>query len=121
MNARRKTLAAFGIGALSVAIPALAQQPAKIWRLGFLTDAARPAALDSIQFGVFLQAMRELGYVEGRNLVIEWRFADGSLERLPDLATELVRLQVDVIVVVSTPAAVAAKNASATIPLLWHT
>ena len=62
--------------------------------------------------------MRELGYVEGKNLVIEWRFADGKLERLPGLAAELVQLKVDVIVTAGSPAISAAQKATTTIPIV---
>src|SRR4051794_3027701 len=73
--------------------PGFAQQPNKVWRVGFLTyrDPGFVA-------GPFRQGMRELGYIEGRNLVIEWRSADAKIERLPELAAELVRLNVDVLV-----------------------
>ena len=74
----------------------LAQGPGKVWRVGYLSLA--PATLTPENPEAFRTGMRELGYVEGKNLVIEWRYADGKLERLPDLAAELVRLKVDVIV-----------------------
>ncbi|HJR01709.1 MAG TPA: ABC transporter substrate-binding protein [Methylomirabilota bacterium] len=66
----------------------------------------------------FRRGLKDLGWVEGQNIVIEWRFAGGRAERLPDLAAELVRLRVDLIVVPSTPTALAAKNATKTIPLV---
>lgn len=78
----------------------------------------RPALLDADYLGAFPRGMRELGYIEGENLVIEWRFADGKFERLPGLAAELVRLNVDVIVTNGTPATKAAKEATATIPIV---
>src|SRR5262245_63131448 len=65
--------------------------------------------------------MRELGYVEGENLVIEWRFADGNAERLPNLAAELVELKVDVLVVSGTPATSAAQKATSSIPIVMGT
>ena len=69
-------------------------------------------------YGPFRQGMRELGYVEGKNLVIEWRSAEGNNERLPGLATELVNLKVDVIVTAGAPATSAAQKATTTIPIV---
>jgi len=93
-----------------------AQQPARIPRIGFLIPPT--ASYFSAQVEALRQRLSELGYVEGKNIVIEYRYAEGKLERLPDLASELVRLKVDVIV---TPgaAALAAKKASATIPIVF--
>ena len=76
--------------------PADAQQPAKIPRIGFLSGQSLSTI--SARIEAFRQGLRELGYVEGKNIVIEWRFAEGKLDRLPTLAAELVRLKVDVIV-----------------------
>jgi len=95
---------------------AQAQQPAKILRIGILIPAS--ASFFSAQLEAFRQRLRELGYVEGKNIVIEYRYAEGKLERLPDLAAELVRLKVDVIVTAGA-AASAAKKASATIPIVF--
>jgi putative ABC transport system substrate-binding protein len=94
----------------------MAQQPGKVWRIGFLSLSA--ASLTSHYSKAFLKGMRELGYVEGKNLVIEWRFADGKLERLPAMAAELVRLKVDVIVAGGTPAISAAQKATSAIPIV---
>ena len=80
-------------------LPAAAQQPARIPRIGILF--APSASFYSARVEAFRQRLRELGYVEGKNIVIEYRYAEGKLERLPDLAAELVRLKVNVIV---TPA-----------------
>jgi ABC-type uncharacterized transport system substrate-binding protein len=90
-----------------------AQQPARIPRIGILV--APSASSYTARVEAFRQRLRELGYVEGKNILIEYRYAEGKLERLPDLATELVRLKVDVIVT-HGPAILAAKKASATIP-----
>ena len=90
-----------------------AQQPARIPRIGILLPST--AAFQSARLETFRQRLREFGYVEGKNIVIEYRYAEGKLERLPDLAAELVRLKVDVIVTAGA-AASAAKKASATIP-----
>ena len=81
-------------------------------------SAASSAAFYSARVEAFRQRLRELGYVEGKNIVIEYRYAEGKLERLPDLAAELVRLKVDVIVTAG-PAVLAAKKASATIPIVF--
>jgi putative tryptophan/tyrosine transport system substrate-binding protein len=100
-------------GFVSLSTAANAQPPAKIVRIGFLAavpHAEREAA--------FRQELASLGYVEGRNLVIEYRTAEGRFERLPELAAELVRTNVDVIVAVVTQAAVAAKSATSTIPIV---
>ena len=74
--------------------------------------------MDADPFGGFPRGLRELGYVEGKNIAIEWRFADGKYERLPGLAAELVRLKVDVILAAAAPAASAAKQASTTLPIV---
>ena len=93
-----------------------AQQPARIFRIGILLPAS--ASFYSARVEAFRQRLRELGYVEGKNIVIEYRYAEGKRERLPDLAAELVRLKVDVIVTTGQPV-LAAKKASATIPIVF--
>jgi putative ABC transport system substrate-binding protein len=91
-----------------------AQQTAKIARIGFLaTDLAANPHLPE----AFRQGLRDLGYVEGRNVVIEYRDAEGKIERLPALAAELAAPEIDVIVAPNTPAALAAKQATRTLPL----
>ena len=92
---------------------ALAQQPTKIPRIGFLTGVSNAARAEA-----FRQGLRELGYVEGKNIVIEYRYAEGKLDRLPALAAELVRLKVDVIVTGGTTSTRAAKKATVTIPIV---
>src|SRR5262245_59515138 len=78
--------------------PAEAQQPDKVWRVGYL-GTRRASTPDQERLGeAFRQALRERGYIEGKNLVIEFRFSEGRIERCPDLAAELVRLKVDIIV-----------------------
>jgi putative ABC transport system substrate-binding protein len=115
---RRSVLANILTLALLTTAPlgAEGQQPGKTPRIGWLGGPSREAAEPFVQ--AFQGGMKDLGWVEGRNVVIEWRFAGGRAERLADLAAELVRLQVDVIVVPSTPTAVAAKNATRTIPIV---
>jgi putative ABC transport system substrate-binding protein len=101
---------------LAASLAAEAQQSAKVARIGYLTlyQAAAPRLPEA-----FRQGLRDLGYVEGRNLVIEYRDADGKLERLPALAAELVALKVDVIVAGGTPQALAAKQATSTLPIVF--
>ena len=113
---RRNFVFTLGAIFLTRSIPAQAQQPAGISRIGFL--ATTSASNISARLEAFRQRLRELGYVEGKNIVIEYRYAEGKLERLPELAVELVRLKVDVIVTVSS-AVLAAKKASATIPIVF--
>ena len=93
--------------------PASAQQPTKVPRIGYLA-----AALRSSRHEAFRQGLRELGYVEGKNIVIEWRDAEGKVDRLPALAAELVRLKVDVIVTNGGAPTRAAKEATSTIPIV---
>jgi putative ABC transport system substrate-binding protein len=95
---------------------AQAQQPAKIPKIGWLA-AGSPSGVAPL-VGAFRQGLRQLGYVEGKNLVIEFRYAEGKFDRLPDLAAEIVHLKVDVIVVASTPAIQAVKQATVTIPIV---
>jgi putative ABC transport system substrate-binding protein len=91
-------------------------QTQKIPRIGFL-DASTASGM-AVLIDAFRQEMSKLGWIEGRNITIEYRFAEQKLERLPELAAELVRLKVDLIVVVSTPPALAAKSATTTIPIV---
>ncbi len=101
---------------LASVFPAEAQQPKKVPRIGFL--AAVSLSANSVRFEAFRQGLRELGYVEGKNIVIEWRYADGKLDRLPALAAELVRLNVDIIVSGGSTATRPAKEATNTIPIV---
>jgi len=98
---------------LALSVPAEAQQTKKISHIGFLATNNLKNNL-----GALRQGLRELGYVEGKNFTIEYRSADGKFDQLPALAAELVRLKVDVIVTQGTPAAVAAQNATKTIPII---
>ena len=102
---------------LALAVTAEAQQPARIHRIGILSPSSGsvfPARVEA-----FRQRLGELGYVEGKNIVIEYRYAEGKGERLPDLVAELVQLKVDVIVTASAGTTLAAKKASATIPIVF--
>jgi putative tryptophan/tyrosine transport system substrate-binding protein len=102
---------------LAVAVIAEAQQPAKkVSRIGILTGQSSSVA--SSRVAAFRKGLIELGYIEGKNIAIEQRYADGRLERLPELATEITRLKVDVILALGTPAALAAKQATTTVPII---
>lgn len=116
MNRRDAVVALAALGAAAGSRASLAQQSGRIWRVGYL--ALGDAALNSDTSGAFVKGMRDLGYVEGKNLVIEWRFADGKFERLPDMAADLVRLKVDVIVAVASAAIGAAQKATTTVPIV---
>jgi putative tryptophan/tyrosine transport system substrate-binding protein len=114
---RRKFITLLGGVAAALPIAARAQQPAgKVYRIGILEPTSQ--ALNGDYFDAFRQGLREFEYIEGQNLVIEYRSAYGHNERFPNLATELVRLNVDLIVARGTPAALAAKNATRTIPIV---
>ena len=119
MIARRRLVIALGAGAL-VPLAGFTQQSAKVWRVGFLA-VRRIAPLDADFFSEFPRGMRELGYTEGKNLVIDWRSAEGKVERLPDLAAGLVRQKVDVIVAAGAQAVGAAQKATVTIPIVMGT
>ncbi len=118
MNIRRRPLIATVTALLTAPGIAFAQATNKVWRIGFLAPRKISDADKDPHFGVFRPAMRELGYVEGMNLFIEWRFADGKVERLPGLARELVDLKVDVIVAAATSSTLAAQKATTTIPIV---
>lgn len=107
-----------GVVAWMLALTALAnaQQPAKVWKVGVLVSSNQ--ALNASRDEALRQGLRDLGYHEGKNIVMEYRFAEGKTDRLNQLAKELVEQQVDVIVVGGTGVAVAAKNATKTIPIV---
>jgi putative ABC transport system substrate-binding protein len=96
-------------------VASAAPPSAKVYRIGILAPGCHPP---SSTLDVLLQGLRDLGYIEGQNLAFEWRYSEGKAERFPSLAAELVRLNVDLIVAVSTPAALAAKHATQTIPIV---
>jgi putative tryptophan/tyrosine transport system substrate-binding protein len=99
---------------IAVAVIAEAQQPKKVPRIGYLSFRASA----SLGEKAFVQGLQDLGYVEGKTIIIEWRWTTGKPELLADLAAELVRLKVDVLVAAPTPAVQAAKNATSTIPIV---
>jgi ABC-type uncharacterized transport system substrate-binding protein len=109
----------FALGALLLALcfPVDAQEPTKMPQIGFLS--AQPAARIANSTNAFRRGLGELGYMEGKNIAIEYRWAEGKIERLPELAADLVRLRVDVIVAGGTPGIRAAKNATSTIPIVF--
>jgi putative ABC transport system substrate-binding protein len=109
----RAFLLALGLG-LVTGSPGEAQAPGKVWRLAMLVTLPRSAG----HYQALEQRLRELGYVEGRNLVIDFRTADGQLDRLPALAAELVARRPDVLVSAATAGALAAKNATRTVPIV---
>ena len=114
----RKTFIGFALTALlhALCLPVWAQQPTKIPRIGFLGTAS-PSTV-SARVEAFRQGLRELGYVEGKSILIEYRWAEGKFDRMPDLAAELVRLEVDVIVTAGPAATRPAKEATSTIPIV---
>ena len=118
MSRRRQILIALGSGALIAPYASLAQQNNKIRRIGFLVAAARPQSIDAHYMGAFVRGLRDLGYVEGKNFVIEWRFADGNYQRLPVLAGELISMNVDVLMTGGTAANSALQKATTTIPIV---
>jgi putative tryptophan/tyrosine transport system substrate-binding protein len=95
-----------------------AQRDGKVWRIGFLASAQRPLSIETSQYGGFLQGMRELGYVEGRDFIMEWRFIEGRPELYPGLAAELVQAQVDVVVAGNSTAVRPMQEASSSIPIV---
>jgi putative ABC transport system substrate-binding protein len=115
----KKKVAVLTLSALLIALcfAAAAQQPAKVFRIGYLSlrNAIQPHE------EAFLKGLRDLGYIDGQNILIEWRFANGKAERFSDFAAELVRLKVDVIVAPGVQAVRAAKQSTTTIPIIFPT
>jgi ABC-type uncharacterized transport system substrate-binding protein len=115
MSARREFLISLG-AALAWSLPARAQLPRTMYRIGFLGNST--AALEANLIEPFRQGLRDLGYEEGRNITIEYRWAEGKYERLPALIAELVALNLDVMVTAGTPATLAVKKAAISVPLV---
>ena len=115
---RRAFMAAIASGLLAAPAAAGAQQARKVFRIGYLVLGSLESPEGRPSLDAFRQGLRERGYVEGRNIIVECRAADGRIELLPALATELVRLKVDLIVAGATPGARAARQASSTIPIV---
>jgi ABC-type uncharacterized transport system substrate-binding protein len=116
VTTRRRFLGTLAGGLLAAPLAAEAQPAGKVTRIGVLETTS--PALNAANLDAFRRGLRELGYVEGHNFTIEYRTADGRPERFPGLAAELVRLKVDVILTRGTPAVMAAKNATGTIPVV---
>ena len=117
MMDRRTLISAIALATVCARSGAFAQQQ-RSWRVGFVALPERPEPLEGSRFGAFALGMRELGYIERRNLTIEWRFAGGEVGRLAELAAEVVQRKVDVIVAGETPVISAAQKATATIPIV---
>jgi putative tryptophan/tyrosine transport system substrate-binding protein len=115
---RRTFMALVSGGLLAAPLTAGAQQPRQVPRLCFLTFDPGTAQSPSPRFEAFFQGLRDLGYVDGQTVTVDYLVADGRGERFPELAAECVRLRADIIAVTTTPAALAAKNATRTIPIV---
>ena len=113
---RRREFVVLVVGAAVWPLAGAAQQPTKVPRIGFLGNST--AALEANLVGPFRDGLRALGYEEGRNVVIEYRWAEGKYERFPALVAELLAAKVDVVVTAGTPASVAVKKATSTVPLV---
>jgi putative ABC transport system substrate-binding protein len=118
MTTRRKFITLLGGAAAAWPLAAHAQQAAKVARIGCIVTGSLESPEQRATVDAFRQGLRERGYVEGQNIIIEYRAADGRIERFPELATELVRLNLDLIVASNTPAALAAKQATTAIPIV---
>jgi len=116
LNNRRRLVIALGAGALTAPFASFAQQPAKLYRIGFLDPTSAPLRAEGLE--AFRRGLLELGYVENKNFVIEFRGAEGKYYRIPELAADLVQLKVDVLVANGTPCSIAAKRATTTIPIV---
>ena len=118
---RRTFITHVACGLIASPLTVASQQVGKVRRIGYLAPGASAAAQSTMaaqSIAAFRQALRELGWIEGQNIVIDYRFAEGKYDRLPELAADLARLNVDVIAATTTPAAVAARNATDTIPIV---
>ena len=109
---RREFMTVLGGAAVAWPLAAHAQQPGKVWRMGFIAHGHESF------YDALFEGLREYGYEEGRNLIVERRYAQGQAERFKEFAAEMVRLNVDIIIVVTTPAALAVKKATTTIPIV---
>src|SRR5690349_15166763 len=113
-NQRRNLLLA---AVALLALPRARAQSAKVFRVGYLSPVV-PQNNSDFRFEAFRKALEDLGYVEGKNLRLEIRWGEGRLERMPELAAELVKLKVDVLVAASSPSVLAARQATRTIPIV---
>src|ERR1700739_607924 len=115
---RRDFITLLGGAAASWSFIVSAKNSSKLRRIGFLAGGSRPALLESSVYAGFLRGMRELGYVEGKDFAMEWRFAEGRYDLLSPLAAELVRIPVDVIVAGTPTAVKPVQQATSTIPIV---
>ena len=113
---RRREFITLGGAAVASPFAARAQRAGRVWRIGFITHVANDAAYASM-----FERLRELGYVEGRNIIVERRYAEGRVERFQEFATEMVRLKADLVIASTTPAALAVRSATTTIPIVIPT
>src|SRR5437773_2235729 len=113
---RRTFIGCAAGGVLATPLASFVQAQAKVWRIGMMETVS--TELNAANLNAFREGLRELGYVEGQNLIIEYRSADGLSERFADFAAELVGLKVDLLVTRGTPASLAAKRATRTIPVV---
>ena len=115
---RAALAAAIAVGLLAAPLAVDAQQPSRVARIGYLGGGSLEYGQTQAVLAAFRQGLRERGYVEGQNILVEYRFAEGKLDRLPALAAELARLKVDIIVAGATPAALASQRVTNTIPIV---
>ena len=118
MITRRKLIVSLGASVLAAPFASFAQQPGKVWRIGYLDFGSRQSMVDAGRYAALLEGLRERGLVEGRNFLLEARYADGNADRLNVLAADLVRQKVDLIVSTGTVPSHAAQRATATIPIV---
>lgn len=114
----RRAFIASGLGLCAMPLVASAQRAGKVARIGMLLPNTLEIAARNPRIAAFLKGLRDLGWTEGQNLVIEWRFAEGQLGRLAELAADLARIRVDVIVTAAAPSALAAQGATRSIPIV---
>jgi putative tryptophan/tyrosine transport system substrate-binding protein len=110
---RREFIKLIGGAAVALPLPAQAQEPGKVWRMGFLAQGYEKF------YDALFDGLKDLGYREGRNLLVERRYAEGRADRFQEFAAEMVRLKVDVIVVTTTPAGFAVKSPATNIPVVF--
>ena len=121
MNNRRRLIIALGASVFALPLRPHAQSQTKVWRLGYLDFGTRQSMVDAGRYAAMIEGLRERGYVEGRNFVLDARFAEGSADRVGALGAELVQQKPDLILATGTPAGHAEKRATATIPIVITT
>jgi len=117
-SGRRQFVLTIGAGALTTHFAALAQQAGKVWRIGYLDYGSHPSMLEAGRMTSLMQGLASLGYVEGRNFVLDARYAEGQVEQADALAVQLVAQKPDLILATGTPTSLAAKRATSTIPIV---